>query len=175
MMGSGGLVVMDEDTCMVDVARFFLNFTQSESCGKCTPCREGTKKMLNILEKITSGQGQTGDIELLERLAKMIKKTSLCGLGQTAPNPVISTLKYFRHEYEAHINDQICPAGECKELMNGYKIDAEDCIGCTACTSVCPTDAISGERQEVHTISEDLCIACGACVTKCPVDAIEQA
>ena len=175
MMGSGGLVVMDEDTCMVDVARFFLNFTQSESCGKCTPCREGTKRMLNILERIISGEGQTGDIELLERLAKMIKKTSLCGLGQTAPNPVISTLKYFRHEYEAHINDQICPAGECKELMNGYKIDAEDCIGCTACTSVCPTDAISGERQEVHTISEDLCIVCGACVTKCPVDAIEQA
>lgn len=175
MMGSGGLVVMDENTCMVDVARFFLNFTQSESCGKCTPCREGTKKMLEILEKITSGQGQSGDIELLERLAKMIKKTSLCGLGQTAPNPVISTLKYFKHEYEAHIDEQICPAGECKGLINGYKIDAEDCIGCSACINVCPTDAIIGERKETHIISEQLCIACGACVSKCPVDAIEKA
>jgi len=175
MMGSGGLVVMDENTCMVDVARFFLNFTQSESCGKCTPCREGTKRMLNILERITSGKGQTGDIELLERLAKMIKKTSLCGLGQTAPNPVISTLKYFRHEYEAHINEQTCPAGECKGLLNGYVINGEDCIGCTACKNVCPTDAISGERKEVHTINKELCISCGACVTKCPVDAIDQA
>ncbi|HKL42727.1 MAG TPA: NADH-quinone oxidoreductase subunit NuoF [Clostridia bacterium] len=175
MMGSGGLVVMDEDTCMVDVARFFLNFTQSESCGKCTPCREGTKRMLNILKRITSGEGKTGDIELLERLAKMIKKTSLCGLGQTAPNPVLSTLKYFRHEYESHINEHLCPAGECKDLMNGYIIDDEDCIGCTACSSVCPTDAINGERKEVHTINKQLCISCGACVTKCPVDAIDQA
>lgn len=174
MMGSGGLVVMDEETCMVDVARFFLNFTQSESCGKCTPCREGTKRMLNILERITSGDGQAGDIELLERLAYMIKENSLCGLGQTAPNPVISTLKYFRNEYEAHIHDHTCPAGACKELAGAYKINEEDCIGCTACVTVCPVDAIEGERKQPHTIVEETCIACGACETKCPVDAIVQ-
>ncbi|GAB6100025.1 NADH-quinone oxidoreductase subunit NuoF [Halanaerocella petrolearia] len=174
MMGSGGLVVMDEDTCMVDVARFFLDFTQSESCGKCTPCREGTKRMLEILERITDGEGQEGDIELLEELGETIKDTSLCGLGQTAPNPVISTLEYFRDEYEAHIYDESCPAGACDELLSGYKIDEDDCIGCTACSKICPVSAIAGEPKEVHTIDQDECIACGACEEKCPVDAIAQ-
>ncbi len=174
MMGSGGLVVMDEDTCMVDVARFFLNFTQSESCGKCTPCREGTKRMLEILNRITSGEGEDGDIEKLERLAETIKSTALCGLGQTAPNPVLSTLKYFRDEYEAHIYDKECPAGACKELSNGYVIDEDKCIGCTACTSVCPVDAIEGSPKEAHKIDSDKCISCGACAAKCPVDAISQ-
>ena len=175
MMGSGGLVVMDEDTCMVDVARFFLDFTQSESCGKCTPCREGTKRMLEILEKITSGEGEEGDIAQLERLSENIKSTSLCGLGQTAPNPVLSTLKYFRDEYEAHIYDDSCPAGVCEELTSGYVIDADTCIGCTACVGVCPVDAIDGEQGEPHVIDEDTCIECGACEEKCPVDAISQA
>jgi NADP-reducing hydrogenase subunit HndC len=130
--------------------------------------------MLNILERITNGDGREGDIELLERLAYMIKENSLCGLGQTAPNPVISTLKYFRNEYEAHIHDHTCPAGACKELASAYKIDEEDCIGCTACVNVCPVDAITGERKQPHTIAEDTCIACGACEPKCPVDAISQ-
>ncbi|MCK8816043.1 NADH-quinone oxidoreductase subunit NuoF [Natroniella sulfidigena] len=174
MMGSGGLVVMDEDTCMVDVSRFFLDFTQSESCGKCTPCRVGTKQMLDILERITTGEGQEGDIELLEELAENIKSTSLCGLGQTAPNPVLSTLRYFRDEYEAHIYEQNCPAGACEELLGAYVIDGEACVGCTACTDACPVDAISGEAKEEHQIDEDACIACGACVEKCPVDAITQ-
>ncbi|MGM0379066.1 MAG: NADH-quinone oxidoreductase subunit NuoF [Bacillota bacterium] len=174
MMGSGGLVVMDEDTCMVDVARFFLDFTQSESCGKCTPCREGTKQMLEILERITEGNGKKGDIKLLEKLSYMIKDNSLCGLGQTAPNPVISTLKYFKNEYEAHIKDSICPAGECEELQRAYVIKESTCIGCTACKNVCPVDAIEGETKSVHTIDEEVCISCGACVSKCPVDAISQ-
>ena len=176
MMGSGGLVVMDEDTCMVDVARFFLDFTQSESCGKCTPCREGTKRMLEILEKITSGEGEEGDIAQLERLAENIKSTSLCGLGQTAPNPVLSTLQYFRDEYEAHIYDDNCPAGVCEELTGDYYvIDEDTCIGCTACVDVCPVDVISGEQGEPHVIDEEGCITCGACAETCPVDAISQA
>ena len=173
MMGSGGLVVMDENTCMVDVARFFLDFTQSESCGKCTPCREGTKRMLEILEKITSGEGEEGDIEQLEILAENIKDTSLCGLGQTAPNPVLSTLEYFRDEYEAHIYDDSCPAGVCAELTSGYVIDEDTCIGCAACAEICPVDAIS-EDGEVYVIDEDICIECGACEEECPVDAISQ-
>lgn len=175
MMGSGGLVVMDDSTCMVDVARFFLNFTQSESCGKCTPCREGTKRMLEILNRITSGEGKDGDIEMLERLAENIKSTSLCGLGQTAPNPVLSTLKYFRHEYEAHIYDEICPAGACEDMLKGYVIDEDACIGCTACARVCPVDAIEGNVKEAHVIDLDKCISCGACVSKCKFDAISQA
>ncbi|AGB42160.1 NADH:ubiquinone oxidoreductase, NADH-binding (51 kD) subunit [Halobacteroides halobius DSM 5150] len=174
MMGSGGLVVMDEDTCMVDVARFFLDFTQSESCGKCTPCREGTKRMLEILERITAGEGQEGDIKLLEDLGENIKSTSLCGLGQTAPNPVLSTLKYFRNEYEAHIYDETCPAGACSELSSGYVIDADACIGCTACAKVCPVDAIEGEPKEDHVIDAEVCISCGACADKCPTDAISR-
>ncbi|ADL13783.1 NADH-quinone oxidoreductase subunit NuoF [Acetohalobium arabaticum] len=170
MMGSGGLVVMDEDTCMVDVARFFLNFTVSESCGKCTPCREGTKRMLEILEKITDGEGTLADIDKLESLAETIKTASLCGLGQTAPNPVLSTLRYFRDEYEAHVEEQTCPAGACEALLD-YKI-TDDCEGCTKCVDECPADAISGEAKEQHTIDVDECIKCGACVDVCPFDAI---
>jgi NADH:ubiquinone oxidoreductase subunit F (NADH-binding)/Pyruvate/2-oxoacid:ferredoxin oxidoreductase delta subunit len=172
MMGSGGLVVMDETTCMVDVARFFLNFTQSESCGKCTPCREGTKRMLEILTRMTEGEGKEGDIELLESLAKNIKATALCGLGQTAPNPVLSTLRYFRHEYEAHIKEKRCPAGACSKLA-GYGI-AEACKGCGLCKKVCPVNAISGEIKEQHSINQDICIKCGACMTKCPFKAITK-
>lgn len=174
MMGSGGMVVMDEDTCMVDVARFFLNFTQSESCGKCTPCRIGTKRMLQILERITEGKGKDGDIELLLELGERIKETSLCGLGQTAPNPVLSTIKFFRDEYEAHIYKNYCPTGSCEGLALPYWIDPDICIGCTACVSKCPVDAISGERKKPHVIDEDLCISCGACAEVCPVDAIFQ-
>jgi NADH-quinone oxidoreductase subunit F/NADP-reducing hydrogenase subunit HndC len=170
MMGSGGLVVMDETTCMVDVAKFFLNFTQSESCGKCTPCREGTKRMLEILSRITEGEGRDGDIELLESLAKNIKATALCGLGQTAPNPVLSTLRYFRHEYEAHIHDKRCPAGACSKL-SGYQI-TELCKGCGLCKKVCPVEAISGEVKKLHNIGQDKCIKCGACLAKCPFKAI---
>ncbi|MFN2340315.1 MAG: NADH-quinone oxidoreductase subunit NuoF [Halanaerobium sp.] len=174
MMGSGGMVVMDEDSCMVDVARFFLNFTESESCGKCTPCREGTKRMLEILNRITSGEGKDGDIELLLELGDHIKSTALCGLGQTAPNPVLSTVRYFRDEYEAHIYDHNCPAGVCTDLVSSYVIDEEACIGCGKCAKVCPVDAISGEIKSPFTIDADVCIACGACEPECPVDAISQ-
>ncbi len=170
MMGSGGLVVMDEDTCMVDVAKFFLNFTQSESCGKCTPCREGTKRMLEMLTAITDGRGKDGDIEKLERLAKSIKAGALCALGQTAPNPILSTLRYFRDEYEAHIYEKRCPAGVCTALI-GYKI-TEKCVGCGLCKKVCPVDAISGEPKGKHTIDPEKCIRCGACMEKCPFKAI---
>jgi len=170
MMGSGGLVVMDETTCMVDVSKFFLNFTQSESCGKCTPCREGTKRMLEILTRITDGEGQEGDIELLETLAYNIKNTALCGLGQTAPNPVLSTLRYFRNEYEAHIKDKCCPAGACTKLA-GFAI-TELCKGCSLCKKSCPVDAISGEVKGLHSIDQAKCIKCGACLAKCPFKAI---
>lgn len=170
MMGSGGLVVMDETTCMVDVSKFFLNFTQSESCGKCTPCREGTKRMLEILTRITDGEGQEGDIELLETLAYNIKNTALCGLGQTAPNPVLSTLRYFRNEYEAHIKDKSCPAGACTKLA-GFAI-TELCKGCSLCKKSCPVDAISGEVKGLHSIDQAKCIKCGACLAKCPFKAI---
>lgn len=170
MMGSGGLVVMDETTCMVDVAKFFLNFTQKESCGKCTPCREGTMRMLEILTRITEGHGREGDIELLESLAKTIKTASLCGLGQTAPNPVLSTLRYFRHEYEAHIRDKKCPAGACTKL-SGYQI-TELCKGCGLCKKVCPVEAITGEIKGQHLINQEKCIKCGACMAKCPFKAI---
>lgn len=170
MMGSGGLVVMDEETCMVDVAKFFLNFTQSESCGKCTPCREGTKRMLEMLTAITEGNGKEGDIEKLEKLAVSIKAGALCALGQTAPNPILSTLRYFRDEYEAHIYEKRCPAGVCTALI-GYKI-TEKCVGCGLCKKVCPVDAISGEPKGKHTIDPEKCIKCGACMEKCPFKAI---
>lgn len=174
MMGSGGMVVMDESTCMVDVARFFLNFTQSESCGKCTPCREGTKRMLEILNRICAGEGKEGDIDLLENLAHHIKDTALCGLGQTAPNPVLSTIRYFRDEYEAHVQDKKCPAGVCQGLAAAYVIDETVCVGCGMCAKNCPVDAISGKPKESYRIDPDLCISCGACAEKCPVDAISQ-
>lgn len=174
MMGSGGMVVMDDSTCMVDVARFFLSFTQSESCGKCTPCREGTKRMLEILDRICAGEGREGDLELLEELGNHIKETSLCQLGGSAPNPVLSTLKYFRAEYEAHIMDKRCPANVCEGMKSAYVIDQSVCIGCTLCTRVCPVDAISGERKKPHYIDPEVCIACGACAEKCPVAAISQ-
>ncbi len=172
IMGSGGMVVMDDRTCMVDVARFFLNFTQEESCGKCTFCRLGTKRMLEILERITHGEGEPGDIEKLEELAENIKKGSLCGLGQTAPNPVLTTIKYFRHEYEAHIYDKKCPAKSCRDLI-GYEVIAENCTGCMVCKRACPVEAISGEKKMVHYIDPTLCTHCGACYDVCRFDAIE--
>ena len=172
MMGSGGLVVMDETTCMVDVAKFFLNFTQSESCGKCTPCREGTKRMLEILNRITSGQGTETDLEVLEDLAKTIKVSALCGLGQTAPNPVLSTLKYFRDEYEAHIKEKRCPAGACEKLAQYYI--TEDCKGCGLCARNCPVHAISGEPKKRHVIDQTMCIKCGTCMQNCPFKAITK-
>lgn len=171
IMGSGGLVVMDEDTCIVDVARFFLNFTRSESCGKCTPCREGIKRMLEILDRIAAGKGKMEDLDLLERTALVVKQSALCGLGQTAPNPILSTLRYFRDEYVAHIQDKRCPAGVCTALLV-YRIKPELCRGCTACTKVCPVGAISGTRKEVHFIDPDKCIKCGACMERCPFGAI---
>ncbi|MGI6037621.1 MAG: NADH-ubiquinone oxidoreductase-F iron-sulfur binding region domain-containing protein, partial [Limnochordia bacterium] len=171
MMGSGGLIIMDEDTCMVDIARFFLDFTKDESCGKCTPCRVGTKRMLEILTRITEGQGRQGDIEKLETLARNIKAAALCGLGQTAPNPVLSTLRYFRDEYEAHIKEKRCPAGQCTALLT-YHIDPELCRGCGLCVKVCGVGAITGRRKEPYTIDVLQCIKCGLCVEKCPFDAI---
>ncbi len=170
MMGSGGMIVMDEDNCMVDIARFFLDFTVEESCGKCTPCRVGTRRMLEILERITEGKGRDGDIEKLETLARNIKNTALCGLGQTAPNPVLSTLQYFRHEYEAHIFDKRCPAGHCQALLS-YSI-TDKCKGCTMCSKVCPAGAISGVVKQLHVIDQDKCIKCGACMDKCRFSAI---
>ncbi len=173
IMGSGGLVVMDEDTCMVDVAKFFLDFTQDESCGKCPPCRLGTRRMLEILERITSGEGRKGDIELLEELGERIIDTSLCGLGQTAPNPVLSTIEYFRDEYEAHIYDKSCPAGVCQNLIFYHIID-EECQACDRCRQICPVDAIEGEPgEDPYMIFDDTCIRCGNCIDECPFDAIE--
>ena len=167
MMGSGGMIVMDEDTCMVDVARYFLDFTQEESCGKCVPCRIGTRQLVEILTRITQGKGEEGDIEKLEDLAKTIKAGSLCGLGQTAPNPVLTTIQYFKDEYEDHIQEKSCPALVCKDLII-YYIEPEKCVGCLLCLKNCPVEAISGERKKVHLIDQDLCIKCGACLEVCP-------
>jgi NADH:ubiquinone oxidoreductase subunit F (NADH-binding)/(2Fe-2S) ferredoxin/NAD-dependent dihydropyrimidine dehydrogenase PreA subunit len=172
IVGSGGMIVMDEDNCMVEVARYFLSFTQQESCGKCPPCREGTLHMLNILTDITQGNGKDGDIELLEEMATRIADASLCALGQTAPNPVLTTIKHFRDEYETHIKEGRCPAGECKELIT-YSIDPEKCTGCTLCFRNCPVDAITGERKETHVIDVEKCIKCGMCNTVCRFDAVK--
>ena len=171
MMGSGGLIVMDETTCMVDIAKFFLEFTVEESCGKCTPCRVGTKRLLEILDRITEGKGQMEDLDRMEELCYYIKENSLCGLGQTAPNPVLSTLNYFRDEYVAHVVDHKCPAGACKALTN-YEILADKCIGCTLCARNCPVDAISGKVKVPHVIDQDKCIKCGVCMEKCKFNAI---
>ncbi len=173
IMGSGGLIVMDEDTCMVDVAKYFLNFTQAESCGKCTFCRIGTKRMLETLERICNGKGEPKDIEELKKLGELIKTSSLCGLGQTAPNPVLTTLRYFLDEYEAHIKEKRCPAGLCKALIT-YYIDKDKCTGCTLCARVCPVDAISGEQKKVHIIDTDICTRCGACYEVCRFDAVKK-
>ena len=171
MMGSGGLIVMDETTCMVDIAKFFLEFTVDESCGKCTPCRVGTKRLLEILNKITSGNGTLEDIDKMEELCYYIKENSLCGLGQTAPNPVLSTLKYYRDEYEAHVVEHRCPAGACKALTN-YHIDADKCKGCTLCARNCPVGAISGSVKQPHVIDTTKCIKCGVCMEKCKFGAV---
>ena len=174
IMGSGGMVVMDETTCMVDIARYFLSFTQSESCGKCTFCRMGTKRMLEILERITKGEGRMSDLDQLEDLAVKVKLASLCGLGQTAPNPVLTTLKYFREEYVEHIQNKRCPAKHCRELLR-FRVIEEACTGCTLCAKVCPTHAATGERKAVHSIDQHLCIKCGLCFEACRFNAIEIA
>ncbi|NQT50928.1 4Fe-4S binding protein, partial [bacterium] len=170
IMGSGGLVVMDDATCMVDIARYFLQFTQDESCGKCTFCRVGTKRMLEILDRLCNGEGQHGDIEKLKELGERIKRTSLCGLGQTAPNPVLTTIRYFREEYEAHIEGR-CPAGKCRALIT-YRI-TDDCYGCTRCSQHCPAQAIAPTPYARHEIDVEKCVRCGTCRTVCPADAIE--
>ena len=173
MMGSGGMIIMDEDNCMVDIAKFFLEFTVDESCGKCTPCRIGTRRMLDILNRITKGKGEEGDIEKLEELALNIKSTSLCALGQTAPNPVLSTLRYFRDEYEAHIREKRCPAHQCKALAS-LVIDADKCKGCSACSRKCPTNAIIGEIKHPYVIDQAKCIKCGSCMDTCKFGAISK-
>ena len=173
MMGSGGMIVLDEDDCMVDIAKFFLQFTVDESCGKCSPCRIGTKRMYEILEKITTGQGTLEDLDTLEKLAAHIKANALCGLGQTAPNPVLSTLRNFRDEYVAHVVEKRCPAGKCRAMLQ-YRIDPNKCKGCTACTRVCPADAISGEVRKPHSIDQSKCIKCGSCIEKCKFGAISK-
>ena len=173
MMGSGGMIIMDDTTCMVDIAKFFLEFTVDESCGKCTPCRVGTRRLLEILNKITSGNGTLEDIDRLEKLCYYLKENSLCALGQTAPNPVLSTLKYFRDEYIAHVTEKRCPAGVCKALTN-YYIDPEKCRGCTLCARNCPVGAISGSVKQPHVIDTQKCIKCGACMEKCKFGAIDK-
>lgn len=171
MMGSGGMIVMDEETCMVNVAKYFLGFLKDESCGKCTPCREGIAQMLHILDRITTGEGQPGDIETLEELAELLSETALCALGTTAANPVLSTIKYFRDEYEDHINNQHCTARECRGMFI-YEIDPETCTGCGICKKNCPEEAITGERKEPHVIDQELCTKCGTCIEKCPFGAV---
>jgi ferredoxin len=171
IMGSGGMIVMDSSSCMVDVAKYFLQFTQAESCGKCTFCRIGTKRMMEILERITQGQGTMEDLDLLEELANVVGKSSLCGLGQLAPNPVKTTLKYFRDEYIAHIKDKKCPAGVCKALIT-IDIEKDKCKGCTACSKVCPVSAITGSVKQSHVIDPAKCVRCKMCIEKCKFGAI---
>jgi NADP-reducing hydrogenase subunit HndC len=171
MMGSGGMIVMDEDTCMVNVAKYFLGFLKQESCGKCTPCREGLSQMLYILDRITHGEGEPGDVEKLETLADLLEGTALCALGKTAANPVLSTIRYFRGEYEEHIQNHRCPAKECRGLFL-YEINPETCTGCGICRKNCPVEAISGERRQPHVIDQEICTKCGTCIEKCPFDAI---
>ena len=173
MVGSGGLVVMNKDTCMVKIAHYFMQFTQKESCGKCVVCREGTKQMLALLEDIVEGRATMETLSLLEELAGVVQNGSLCALGKTAPNPVISTLKYFRDEYISHIVDKKCPTGECSALAS-YKIDPDKCIGCTLCSRKCPVGAISGEKKQPHTIDTDKCIKCDACIQTCKFGAISK-
>lgn len=173
IMGSGGMIVMNEDACMVNVARFFLEFTQDESCGKCTPCREGTKRMLEILTRITEGEGQAGDVEKLLRLADTVKKASLCGLGQAAPNPVVSTIQHFRAEYDAHIKQKRCPAKVCRKLIT-YVVDPDKCVGCAACRRACPVPCIFGEPRKIHAIDQTRCIRCGRCFEACKFDAVKR-
>ncbi|MGE5252351.1 MAG: NADH-quinone oxidoreductase subunit NuoF [Planctomycetaceae bacterium] len=172
IMGSGGLIILDENTCMVDLAKFFLTFTQNESCGRCVPCRLGTKRMLEILQRITEGKGEPADLEMLRELAPMVKDASLCGLGQTAPNPVLTTLNYFLDEYKAHIEEKRCPAGVCKALIR-YQIIAEACKGCGVCLKACPQKAIAGKPKEVHTLDQSLCIKCGICYNECKFGAVK--
>ena len=171
IMGSGGMIVMDEKDCMVNVAKYFLDFTRDESCGKCTPCREGTLRLMEMLEAITEGRGQEGDIDKLIKMSEMIKKTSLCGLGATAPNPVLTTIKYFRHEYEAHIRDHKCPAKVCKPLIT-FTILEDNCTGCQLCRLRCPVEAVVGAKKEPHQIIQEKCIKCGACFDGCKFDAV---
>jgi NADH:ubiquinone oxidoreductase subunit F (NADH-binding) len=173
MMGSGGMIVMDEDDCMIDVTKFYLEFTVDESCGKCAPCRIGGRTCYNILDRISKGLGEPDDLQKLKDIGHAMRKASLCGLGQTAPNPFMSTMKYFEEEYRAHIEDKKCPAGKCKSMLT-YSIDAEKCVGCTACARKCPVSCIRGEVKKLHVIDQSKCIKCGQCFTACKFDAVKK-